>query len=366
MKDVNRLRVTVNYIDSRIVKLIAKRFELTKDIGEEKKRCGIPLRNWEVEKTVIDNAVKTAVQVAIPPALIKSIMQQLIAESCKQQEMLHYSCYNGAKEKILVIGGNGNMGRWFSSFLKIQGHNVAVYDTRGKVVGYSSYQNIEKGLNDSTCVLIATPLEIVPRMVTLITKMRFRGLLFDIASLKGHLERSIRAARDQGMLITSIHPMFGPRTRILSDKVICICDCGNSHANEKVKRFFKTSAVSLVQLSLKEHDQLISYVLGLSHLVNVIFMDVLRNSGYRYSMLKKVASTTFLSQMTTAASVINENPRLYFAIQKFNPYKNRLFAELLHATKRVTKHILERNEGQFKQIMSKSRAWLGADNGMVP
>ena len=360
------LRRKVHNIDSDIVRLIGRRFAITRQIGSRKKMLNAPLRNWEVEKTVMQNVIYLANRTGVPVTLAKTIMQQLIAESCRQQESICYTQPTKTAEKILIIGGNGNMGTWFANFFKNQGHDVAIYDITGPSKQFYNYDSLGQGLESSSCAAIATPMEVVPQVIELVTKKKFKGLVFDIASLKDYLKKIISKAIRQGMLLTSIHPLFGPSTRILSDKTICICKCGNPQADKKAENLFKASAVSIVRLGLPQHDRLISYVLSPSHLINIIFVNVLRRSGYEYTALQKVASTTFLSQMTTAASVIHENPGLYFAIQKFNPYKKKLFSELLLATREITKVILQRKKVRFRKNMSLSRAWFGTSSRILP
>ena len=361
MKPLDLLREKVSEIDKEIIKLIGKRIELTKEIGQEKKEKSIPLRNWDVEKAVIENAMELAAKIGISPAFIKSFMQQIIMESRIQQEILHYSTYEGDKENVLIVGVLGEMGKWFSDFFQNQGHNVSVYDTKGKSDSFTSYCSLEDGIKDASCALIATPLEAVPEVIIQLSELNFQGIVFDIASFKGYLKGAIQQANDHSISITSIHPMFGPNVRTLSDKVICFCDCGNKWANQKVESFFKSTAASTVRLSLDEHDRIISYVLGLSHIINIIFIKVLTEGGYQYTDLKQIASTTFLSQMVTASSVIKENPNLYYTIQKLNPYKKDLFKKITNTVEQIIDIVLSDNKEKFIEIMERGENWLGQE-----
>jgi chorismate mutase/prephenate dehydrogenase len=189
-------------------------------------------------------------------------------------------------------------------------------------------------------------------------RLQFRGIVVDIASLKGHLVESIRQARKAGLHITSIHPMFGPHTRMLAGKVLCLCDCEDESANERMLKLFGETALSIVTVSLSEHDKVISYVLGLSHIMNIVFMKVLLSGGLSYSDLKQVASTTFLSQMDTVTSVIGENPHLYFAIQHFNPFRDKLYREIHNALKTVTNQVKWGEKDTFARTMELGKQWL--------
>ncbi len=363
MRSINALRDKVAKTDAEIIRLMARRFSIAQRIGRAKKSHGIPLRNWQVEKTVIKHARMHAAALDVPVEMVTRIMQMLISESRTQQERKYYSICQRTKESVLVIGGLGSMGTWFSHFFSNQGHNVAVCDPRGASRIFPSYSNLQKGLEHATAALIATPLEAVAPTIDMITDCHFPGLAFDIASLKDHLRRSINKARRAGIMITSIHPLFGPDTRILSDKVICVCDCGDPAATRRAVGFFKDSAAAIVRLSFTEHDRAMSYILGLSHLVNILFMQVLSHSGLDHNDLNKVASTTFRSQVATAASVIFENPNLYHAIQERNPFRERLLAQLGRALNNTASAVRRRDPARFAAVMEASRHWFADSQG---
>ena len=361
MDKLKKMREEVRRVDREIINLVGKRLELTRDIGCIKKDAGLPLLNYQVEKAVIENVQAVANDLHLSPDFVKSVMHLLIDESRTQQERLHYSAYSGDKETTLIVGGAGEMGSWLASFFKIQGHEVLIYDIVKTDDDFQSVATLEEGLKRATCVVVSVSLDVVPETVERITALNFKGLIFDIASIKGHLVDSIRKARQNGALITSIHPMFGPGARTLSDKVICFCDCGSVEALNRAKAFFRDTAVRNVDLALDTHDRAISYVLGLSHISNIIYMNILSASGFQYSDLRAIASTTFLSQMITASSVINENPELYYLIQKYNPFKQEIFNKLKQAMTSIIDCVLNERQENFVQSMSASREWLNQE-----
>jgi chorismate mutase/prephenate dehydrogenase len=358
MKDIEKLRKEVKEVDKEIIKLIAKRLSITKKIGGNKKKKGIPLKDWKVEKEVIKNALTAASEEGLSSELIKTIMQNIITESKIQQEILHYSSYSGDKENILIIGGLGEMGLWFANFFANQGHNVFIHDTKGKSEHFKSFDNLVSAVKEASCILLAIPFEIMPDIIEKIIQLEFKGTVFDIASLKDNSRNAIKKALKCGISYTSIHPMFGPRVSTLSDRIICLCDCGNKIATEKVKTFFKDTSATIVEIPLEKHDRIISYVLALSHIINIIFMKTLMDGEYDYSDLKEIASTTFTSQMGTTKEVITENSDLYYAIQKFNPFKKNLYDRLEQAMKYIIESVLNGKKEDFIKIMEKGEKWI--------
>ena len=358
MNGLEQVRERIAEIDREILNLIAARMEIARSLGRAKKERGIPLRDWEVEKRVLDRAAASARELELSPDLVRSTMQLLIEEARVQQELLHYSAYGGNAEDFLILGGAGKMGQWFARFFQNQGHRVVIHDVVQTPTDFPVAPSFREGADQASFVLIATPLELVPEMIQRLTEMHYGGTVFDIASLKGHLKSAITEARESGLSITSIHPMFGAQTRTLSDKVICLCDCGDGDAATKVERFFRETAVKLVRLTLDEHDRIASYVLGLSHFINVLFATALSDSGLRYEQMRDVGSTTFASQMATTATVIRENPELYYAIQRYNPYTATLYESLKKTLDSITGWVQSENRDAFVACMKTGRAWL--------
>ncbi len=389
MSRLDELRARMREIDARILALVADRMETARQIGQEKKAAGIPLRDWNVERQVLDRAADHARRCGLPPGPVRALMRVLIATSRDEQERLSYSDYAGAAEDIAVLGGCGAMGRWFVDFLGNQGHRVHVYDPAVSAAGRSGgrrsrtsggtdaeagdssslaasptasgtrlFARLSDALAGTGFALIATPLDIVPDVIDALTRLRYGGVVFDIASLKDHLRPAIERARAAGVGITSIHPLFGAGARSLSDQVICLCDCGDAEATARVEAFFAETAATLVRLSFERHDRIMSYVLGFSHLINLLFARVLMAGGMSLSELNRVGSTTFHSQMVTTATVIRENPELYYAIQRLNPFSRELHETLRAELETILSWIEHDDHAAFVEMMDAGRRWM--------
>lgn len=355
--ELEDLRASIRDIDKELVQLMARRMSTAGAIGRIKKRMGLPLRDWEVEKDVLALAERAAREMALSPSLVRGVMQLLIGEARGEQERRSFSGTAATAESVLIVGGRGRMGRWFSDFFLNQGHRVEIYDTCVPDSEPLAQTPLVARMQPCSMALIATSLETVPEVIAELTAARYTGTVFDIASLKGHLKGAIVEAQQRGLSITSIHPLFGPSARTLSDKVICVCDCGDARATQRVRALFGETAASLVDLSFEEHDVIMSYVLGLSHLINIVFGAVLSKSGFAFDRLEQVGSATFHSQMVTTSAVIEESPDLYFSIQRLNPFAAQLFERLKAEVEALSSAVLVNDRSTFVQSMLSARTW---------
>ena len=351
MDELDGLRKRIGEIDDAILRLVAERLDVARTVGKLKRGAGVPLRDYDVERRVLDRAGATAAALDLPPDTIRALMQGLIAASRAEQERSSYSTFSGRAGHIAVVGGRGRMGRWLVDFLQNQGHRVTVFDRDDR----------EPWTTPASIALLATPPEAVPGLLDGFATSGYGGVVCDIASLKGHLSEPVRRAVTNGLAVTSIHPMFGPSARTLSDKVICVCDCGRPDATARVVELFAETAATLVPLEFEEHDRVIAHVLGLSHLTNLLFTKVLAAGSARFGEVDRVGSTTFHAQVDTARTVLGEDPDLYFAIQRLNQFTPDLYEAVRREFDELAAWVLEGDRDRFAAMMESSRRWLMED-----
>jgi chorismate mutase/prephenate dehydrogenase len=132
------------------------------------------------------------------------------------------------------------------------------------------------------------------------------------------MRSGLEALAAAGCKVCSVHPMFGPNEIGLSGRHILFVDAGNAEALGEARALFAHTAADCVDLSLEEHDEVMAWVLGLSHLVNIAFASALAESGEAVPLLRQISSSTFNAQLKVAAQVVSENPHLYYEIQQGN------------------------------------------------
>src|SRR6202042_3109112 len=120
--------------------------------------------------------------------------------------------------------------------------------------------------------------------------------------------------------VTSLHPMFGPDTELLSGRHVIFIDLGDAAALREAQDLFAPTMAERVVMGLDEHDRLIAYVLGLSHALNIAFFTALADSGEAAPRLAMLSSTTFDAQLEVASRVAAESPELYYEIRRLNDF----------------------------------------------
>ncbi len=355
---LDTLRDKLSAVDHRLVELIAERQKIVGEIGKSKRSTGTGTRDYAREKDVLDMGRAQAEAVGVDPDLVEGMLQLLIRTSLESQERDRVVAEGrGDGRRALVIGGAGKMGRWFVDFFVSQGFATTVAD-RGVEDGPNRYHNWTDAGVDYDVIVVAAPLAVSGRILAQLAVLKPKGLVFDIGSLKSPLIDGLQELRDAGCRVTSLHPMFGPDTRLLSGRHLIFCDVGDAQATADAKELFAPTMVEQLDMGLDDHDRLIAYVLGLSHALNIAFFTALAESGEAAPKLAKMSSTTFDSQLLVSEAVAQDNPHLYFEIQNLNKFGLGPLDALCDAARRIRETVADGDEQSFVDLMEKGRDYL--------
>ena len=359
MKSLEELRARLDVLDRQILELIAERQSLGGEIAAVKRTTGQSTRDFRREREVVLKARRDAEALGVSPALAESILQTLIRGSLTTQEQARVAAQGrGSGRTALVIGGRGKMGRWTADFLASQGFRITIADPAGDVPGYEWVPDWAATRLDHDLIVVATPLKKANEVLLALAERRPTGVVFDVGSLKTPLRAGLSALQAAGVRVTSVHPMFGPDTELLSGRHVIFIDLGDASALDEARSLFASTMADLVVMGLDEHDRLIAFVLGLSHALNIAFFTALAESGEDAPRLARMSSTTFDAQLDVATRVAAENPDLYYEIQSLNAYGEESLSALRAAVERLYRSVHDHDPAAFVDMMRRGHEYL--------
>ena len=355
---LENLRNELSAVDRQLVELIAERQRIVGEIGRSKQSAGRATRDYERERMVLEKARRRAESLNVDPNIAEEILTTLIRSSLTHQERNRVVAEGkGDGRSVLVIGGAGKMGGWFVDFFKSQGFATTIADTTAEG-GPASFNDWKAAGVDYDIIVVATPMAVSSDILTELASRSPDGLVFDIGSLKTPLKSGLSALAQAGCKVASLHPMYGPDTELLSGRHLIFVDAGSPEATAEAKELFGATMVDELDMGLDEHDRLISYVLGLSHALNIAFFTALAKSGEAAPQLARLSSTTFDAQLLVSAAVAQDNPYMYFEIQHLNKFGLDPLDALLESVARIREVVADGDESSFVQLMQNGREYL--------
>ena len=255
-------------------------------------------------------------------------------------------------KKIAIIGVNGKMGQWFANYFHKIGFEVIGFDTKneGTEKFVTKGNSLVGAILKTDYVLLCTPTKNTPEIIRLIAKEMQRGsYLIEISSQKYKTAQTLLKTPSRVNPIC-IHPMFGPGTKNIDGKNIIIIPIKDAKKELSITKSLFPKA-NFVTIDATEHDKKIAVILGLTHLINIAFANILAKDE-KISLTEKMSGTTFKAQKIIAESILTESPELIETIIS-NPEVRRYAEEFW---KDVGKLLTDSQEGKSEEIINYIKA----------
>jgi len=250
-------------------------------------------------------------------------------------------------KEIAIVGVNGKMGKWFANYFHKMGFKVKGFDTNNEI----KEKFIEKANSLVSCilqidyVLLCTPTKNTPEIIRLISKEMKRGsYLIEISSHKSKTAQTLLKTPSKINPIC-IHPMFGPGSKNIAGKNVIIVPIKDAQKELTATKLLFPGA-NFVTIDAVEHDKKIGVILGLTHLINIAFANILAKDE-KISLTEKMAGTTFKAQKIIAESILTESAELIETIVS-NPEVRKYGEEFW---KDIGRLLTNSQEGKSEEII---------------
>jgi len=246
--------------------------------------------------------------------------------------------------KVAVIGSSGGMGRFFTEYFLLQGHEVTGSDLRKATVRdprFVSALSNREAVQGADAVLVATPIDTTVETVREVAPKLKRGAtVIEISSLKRKIIGRLRPMlAKRGVTLLSLHPLFGPS--LASSEGMKICVIPTSPKSRELAQGLFPDAI-LIPMKEREHDRAMAVVLSLTHLVNIAYAGTIAKH-FGAERFRSLETPTSSVQLSLAEGVLSQDPSLYSYIQLENEFSARFAGELIEQLT-VFKRMIEKKQ----------------------
>jgi len=250
-------------------------------------------------------------------------------------------------KKISIIGVNGRMGKWFANYFYKMGFEVVGFDTNDDIKEkfIIKANSLIGAILKTDYVLLCTPTKNTPEIIRLIAKeMKHGSYLIEISSQKSKTAQTLMKTPTKVNPIC-IHPMFGPGTKKIDGKNMIIIPIKDVKKELDAAKLLFPKA-NFVTIDASEHDKKIAVILGLTHLINIAFANILAKDE-KISLTEKMSGSTFKIQKIVTESILTESPELIETIVS-NPEMRKYGEEFW---KDIGKLLTDSQEGKSEEII---------------
>ena len=248
---------------------------------------------------------------------------------------------------ITIIGAGGKMGKWFSNYFLNNGFQVTGHDVERPVLkSINNSDSLIGSILQADYVLLSTPTKKTPEIIRLISKEMKRGAcLIDISSQTSKTSSS-QAKKPAKISPICVHPKFGPGAKSMKNQNVISIPIKDGKKELTIAKSLFVGA-NFVTIDSNEHDKKIALILGLTHLLNIAFANILAKDE-KISLTEKMAGTTFKAQKLISESILTESSELIETIIS-NPEIRRVAEEFW---KDIGRLLTDAQEGKSEEIVA--------------
>ncbi|MFM4719776.1 bifunctional chorismate mutase/prephenate dehydrogenase [Aeromonas bivalvium] len=313
-QELNALRDKIDAVDKQLLDLLAARLALVGEVGEVKSRHGLPIYAPDREASMLARRREEAERLGVPGDLIEDVLRRVMRESyileSTSDKEHHFKCMKPDLGKVVIIGGQGQLGRLFGNLFSLSGYRVETLEQ-------ADWPRADDILADAGLVMVAVPIDVTCQVIDRLGKLPADCLLVDVTSVKAApLEHML--AVHQGPVL-GLHPMFGPDVASLAKQVIVCCQGREPAASQWLLEQMTIWGARLQQVEAKAHDEAMTLIQALRHFATFAYGWHLSREGADLERLLNLSSPIYRLELAMVGRLFAQDPELYADIILSSP-----------------------------------------------
>jgi prephenate dehydrogenase len=273
---------------------------------------------------------------------------------------------------ILILGANGQIGRWLARKLCATGARVTGIDldpTAAETGPYSAYVSADLTVTDNriaaavqqarcivVCLSETAALAALPNILEHISP---GTLLVDTLSVKTTYLSQISASATE-IECLSINPMFSPSLDCKDQNVAIIEVAAGALTREFVSLLTDWGA-NVTSLTPDEYDELTALTQVATHAAVIAFGSLLNKLGYDVESALRIATPPHRVLLYLLARILTADPEVYWEIQHGYPHAAKIRTALAESIAELDHTSTAPTPQEFARLLEAIRNALGPE-----
>ncbi len=350
-KDIIPLRDKIDEIDSKILSLLAQRYSEVEKVVQLKKKHHIPVYHPAREEDLISKLRLQASKARLDPDFMEDLYRVILRQSRVKQtdEMEHKGIRPGAR--ILIIGGAGEMGQFFTNLFRKSGYIVDILTRQD----WDNAKQLCKGVD---LVIVSVPIETTENIIEQIAPFLEKNtVLADLTSIKERpLERMMDCHKGP---VLGLHPLFGGTSASL-DKQIIVTTPGRGLEDCQwiIEQFILWGAI-VVESTAREHDHIMELVQALRHFATFGFGQFLQEREAHIEKTLEFSSPIYRLELGMVGRLFAQDASLYSEIIFATRERRQLLKEYIESLNTHLEMLEKNDKSLFIKKFNHIAEWFG-------
>jgi len=243
-----------------------------------------------------------AEKLGVSPDLIEDVLRRIMRESYQNEQKTGFSKTNSKIENIVIVGGEGRLGKFFRKMFELSDYNVHSIEKNG-------WNKAGKLLETADLVLISVPIDVTEKVISSLPQLPQDCILADFTSIKNRPLQAMLSAHSGPVL--GLHPMFGPDTPNFAKQVIIYCDGRSPECYQWLLEQFTIWGATVHGISAETHDEFMSLIQALRHFTSFVYGIHLAEEDPDLRELLALSSPIYRLELAMVGRLFAQSPELY-------------------------------------------------------
>ncbi|MEE8553997.1 MAG: bifunctional chorismate mutase/prephenate dehydrogenase [Desulfobacterales bacterium] len=350
-QELEILRRQLDNIDREIVSLLGKRQAEVERVVSLKKDYNLPVYHPAREEDLLSQRRIQGAEAGLDPDYIEDLYRRILRQSRVEQTARLAQKGVRAGATVLLVGGLGSMGQYFQNWFADAGYNIRILDRH-------DWPNADKLCEGIELAIISVPIEVTNTVADRLgPHLPADCVLADITSIK---ESPLNAMLgSHGGPVVGLHPLFGPTTSTMDKQIIVVTPGRNLPACKWLIDQFSVWGSIILQVSAKEHDEVMSIVQTLRHFATFAFGQFLRRRHIDLPRTLEFSSPIYRLELGMVGRLFAQDPSLYSEIIFASPERLTLLKDFLTSLTENLAMIEKGDKDMFSAEFRKIADWFG-------
>jgi chorismate mutase/prephenate dehydrogenase len=350
-QELEILRRQLDNIDREIVSLLGKRQAEVERVVSLKKAHNLPVYHPAREEDLLSQRRIQGAEAELDPDYIEDLYRRILRQSRVEQTARLAQKGVRAGATVLLVGGLGSMGQYFHNWFADAGYNIRILDRH-------DWPNADKLCEGIELAIISVPIEVTNAVADRLgPHLPANCVLADITSIKESPLNAMLGSHEGP--VVGLHPLFGPTTSTMDKQIVVVTPGRNLPACKWLIDQFSVWGSIILQVSAKEHDEVMSIVQTLRHFATFAFGQFLRRRHVDLSRTLEFSSPIYRLELGMVGRLFAQDPSLYSEIIFASPERLTLLKDFLTSLSENLAMIETGDKDVFSSEFRKIADWFG-------
>ncbi len=350
-EDLDELRGRIDAVDEEIVSLLARRQAVVDRVVALKKSRNLPVYHPAREEDLISRRRRQGEAAGLNPDFIEDLFRTILRRSRVEQatHMAGKSVRPGAA--VLIVGGEGRMGRYFRRCFAEADYRVRSLDRDD----WDSVDDLCRGID---LAILSVPIDRTGEIAAQLgPHLPADAVLADMTSIKGPPVAAMLSAHPGPVI--GLHPLFGPTTSTLDKQIVVATPGRDPSASQWVLDQFIAWGSIIVRANPEEHDEIMDIVQALRHFATFAFGRFLGGRKVDLPRSLEFSSPIYRLELGMVGRLFAQDPGLYCEIVMASPQRRGLLKDYIASVAETLEMIESGDKEKFLAEFRRIAEWFG-------